>query len=145
MYILPSIRFLLTVHDLPQTHLTKLDTMSDQFLKKWAGLPRCATNAILQDLAELYYGGWLWGTYSSDFNVPIIQISRFLDMMDSKHNKTNVQAYFLHFLCFRGDLRNLKIVNFKRQLEKGLKNDLTMTCGPNKISHPLQKCLNYSL
>ena len=47
MYILPSIRFLLTVHDLPQTHLTKLDTMSDQFLKKWAGLPRCATNAIL--------------------------------------------------------------------------------------------------
>ena len=99
----------------------------------------------VQDLAELYYGGWLWGTYSSDFNVPIIQISRFLDMMDSKHNKTNVQAYFLHFLCFRGDLRNLKIVNFKRQLEKGLKNDLKMTCGPNKISHPLQKCLNYSL
>ena len=47
IYILPSIRFLLTVHDLPITYLTKLDTMADQYLKKWAGLPRCATNAIL--------------------------------------------------------------------------------------------------
>ena len=47
MYILPSIRFVLTVHDLPVTYLKKLDTSTDQFLKKWAGLPRCATNAIL--------------------------------------------------------------------------------------------------
>ena len=47
IYILPSIRFLLTIHDLPKTHLSKLDTMADQFLKKWAGLPRCATTAIL--------------------------------------------------------------------------------------------------
>ena len=38
IYILPSIRFLLTVHDLPISHLSKLDTMADQFLKKWAGL-----------------------------------------------------------------------------------------------------------
>ena len=48
IYILPSIRFLLTVHDLPVTYLTKLDTMADQHLKNWAGLPRCATTAILQ-------------------------------------------------------------------------------------------------
>ena len=47
IYILPSIRFLLTVHDLPITHLLKLDTMVDQYLKKWAGLPKCATNTIL--------------------------------------------------------------------------------------------------
>ena len=47
IYILPSIRFLLTVHDLPETHLLQLDTMVDQYLKKWAGLPKCATNAIL--------------------------------------------------------------------------------------------------
>ena len=47
MYILPSLRFLLTVHDLPMTHLRKLDTMVDQYLKRWAGLPKCATNAIL--------------------------------------------------------------------------------------------------
>ena len=47
IYILPSIRFLLTVHDLPITHLRRLDTMADQYLKKWAGLPRCATNAII--------------------------------------------------------------------------------------------------
>ena len=47
IYILPSIRFLLTIHDVPKTHLMKLDTMVDQYLKKWAGLPRCATTAIL--------------------------------------------------------------------------------------------------
>ena len=47
IYILPSIRFLLTIHDIPKTHLLKLDTMADQYLKKWAGLPRCATTAIL--------------------------------------------------------------------------------------------------
>ena len=46
-YILPSIRFLLTVHDLPITHLKKLDSLADKFLKKWAGLPKCATTAVL--------------------------------------------------------------------------------------------------
>ena len=47
MYILPSIRFLLTVHDLPTTYLKKLDAIADKYLKSWAGLPRCATTAIL--------------------------------------------------------------------------------------------------
>ena len=47
IYILPSIRFLLTVHDLPITYLKKLDTIADKFLKTWAGLPKCATTAIL--------------------------------------------------------------------------------------------------
>ena len=47
MYILHSIRFLLTVHDLTSTHLSKLDTITDQYLKGWAGLPRCATPEIL--------------------------------------------------------------------------------------------------
>ena len=28
-------------------YLSKLDTISDQYLKKWAGLPRCATTAVL--------------------------------------------------------------------------------------------------
>jgi len=47
IYVLPSIRFLLTVHDLPITHLEKLDAVADKYLKNWAGLPRCATTAIL--------------------------------------------------------------------------------------------------
>ena len=47
MYILPSIRFLLTVHDLPTTYLHKLDTFTDQYIKKWAGLPRCATTSLI--------------------------------------------------------------------------------------------------
>ena len=47
IYILPSIRFLLTVHDLPHTYLLKLDSMANKYLKRWAGLPRCATTAVL--------------------------------------------------------------------------------------------------
>ena len=35
------------LHDLPPTHLSKLDTAADQYLKRWAGLPCCATNEIL--------------------------------------------------------------------------------------------------
>ena len=46
-YVLPSLRFLLTVHDLPITHLKKLDAVADKYLKSWAGLPKCATTAII--------------------------------------------------------------------------------------------------
>ena len=46
-YLLPSKRFLLTVHTLTATHLKQLDTLTDKFLKKWAGVPPSATNAIL--------------------------------------------------------------------------------------------------
>ena len=45
-YLIPSKRFLLTVHTLPQTHLKKLDTFVDKFIKKWAGIPKTATNAV---------------------------------------------------------------------------------------------------
>ena len=37
----------LTVHTLPQTHLKTLDTFVNSFAKKWAGVPRSATNAII--------------------------------------------------------------------------------------------------
>jgi hypothetical protein len=61
-YFLPSKRFLLTVHTLTATHLKLLDTFTDQYVKKWAGLPRCATTAIIhlkggmdiQSISELY-------------------------------------------------------------------------------------------
>ena len=46
-YLLPSKRFLLTVHTLPSTHLKKLDTFVDKFTKKWAGLPKSATNVVI--------------------------------------------------------------------------------------------------
>ena len=38
-YFLPSVRFLLTVHDLTQTHVQKLDAFTHMFLKRWTGLP----------------------------------------------------------------------------------------------------------
>ena len=46
-YLLPSKRFLLTVHTLPVSLLSKLDTYVDQYVKRWAGLPKCATNVVI--------------------------------------------------------------------------------------------------
>ena len=46
-YFLPSKRFLLTVHIISQTHLSMLDTFTDQYVKKWAGLPKCGTNSVI--------------------------------------------------------------------------------------------------
>ena len=49
-YFLPSIRFILTVHDLHKTHLTELDTLSDKYLKAWLGVPKQgANNAFLHE------------------------------------------------------------------------------------------------
>ena len=46
-YLLPSKRFLLTVHTLTATHLKQLDTLTDKFIKKWSGILPSATNAII--------------------------------------------------------------------------------------------------
>jgi hypothetical protein len=61
-YFLPSKRFLLTIYTLTDTHLKLLDTLTDKSVKKWAGLPPSATNAILhmkeglnfKSISELY-------------------------------------------------------------------------------------------
>ena len=52
-YLLPSIRFILTIHALTKTDLTKLDNMCHKHLKVWAGLPRCATNSIFHHQKSL--------------------------------------------------------------------------------------------
>ncbi len=44
---MPASRFLLTVHEISKTSLTKLDSLSHRYLKSWAGLPRCAATEIL--------------------------------------------------------------------------------------------------
>ena len=46
-YFIPSIRFLLTVHELTQTHVKVLDAFTHVYLKKWTGLPPSATNIVL--------------------------------------------------------------------------------------------------
>ena len=45
-YLLPASRFLLTVHELSKTNLTKLDALTHRYLKLWAGLPRCAATEV---------------------------------------------------------------------------------------------------
>ena len=46
-YFLPSKQFLLTVHTLTQTQLKLLDTLTDKAIKRWAGVPRSATNVLI--------------------------------------------------------------------------------------------------
>ncbi len=46
-YFLPSLRFSLTVHDITKTQLNTLNQITDNYLKKWCGLPPSATNAVL--------------------------------------------------------------------------------------------------
>ena len=61
-YFLPSIRFLLTVHDITETHLAVLDSICNKHIKKWTGIPRSGTNLLfhmqqglgLQSIKSLY-------------------------------------------------------------------------------------------
>ncbi len=62
-YLLPASRFILTVHDLSQTNLDKIDNYINQYLKRWSGLPRSATPSVLhmdefcaiKTVNEVYY------------------------------------------------------------------------------------------
>ena len=54
-YLLPSKRFLLTVHTLTDTQLRKLDTFTDKYVKKLAGLPSCATNVIIHSREGMHF------------------------------------------------------------------------------------------
>lgn len=63
-YMLPSCRFLLTVHDVRHTHLEKLDSLTEKYIKKWFGIPSHGANtAIVHDskgyniprISDLYY------------------------------------------------------------------------------------------
>lgn len=58
-YLLPSMRFLLTVHDLNKTSRRSLDSLCDSYLKKWSGVVRSGTNIILHS--------------STTLNIPTIQ------------------------------------------------------------------------
>jgi hypothetical protein len=48
-YLLPSLRFSLTIQDLHSTHLSALDKMTSKSIKSWSGLPRSATLIIFHD------------------------------------------------------------------------------------------------
>ena len=52
-YFLPSMRFLLTVHEITQTHLLQLDTISNKFMKKWTGIPICGTNVHIVSIPDV--------------------------------------------------------------------------------------------
>ena len=47
MYLLSAIRFKLSVHDITNSNLKKLDALCDRYCKTWLSMPRSATPAIL--------------------------------------------------------------------------------------------------
>ena len=46
-YLLPAIRFKLTVHELTTSNLNKLDNLGDSYVKKWLKMPKSATRCVL--------------------------------------------------------------------------------------------------
>ena len=46
-YLIPSKRYILTVHNLTNTQLSKLDTIANKYMKKWAGISKSATNVVI--------------------------------------------------------------------------------------------------
>ena len=51
-YLLPALRFMMTVHTLHKTHLDLLDTMTDGYVKKWLGIPSRGANIALVHLPQ---------------------------------------------------------------------------------------------
>ena len=46
-YLMPAIRFKLTVHKITTTNLTKLDLMVDGYIKRWLYMPQSVTCAVI--------------------------------------------------------------------------------------------------
>ena len=76
-YLIPSKRFLLTVHTLPMTHLKTLDTFMDQWIKKWAGIPKSATNVIIH--------------LKEGLDIPSIS-STYTEAHNTSHTRTRLQG-----------------------------------------------------
>ena len=48
-YLLGSLRFILSVHDLNRSQLNDLESLTHSYLKRWLGLPRGATWALVHN------------------------------------------------------------------------------------------------
>ncbi len=46
-YVIPALRFKLTVHELTLTNLHKLDALTDRYLKSWLAMPQSGTLAVV--------------------------------------------------------------------------------------------------
>ena len=46
-YVMPSMRYILSVHNLTDTQLEELDALQTRYIRLWLNLPPCSTNAML--------------------------------------------------------------------------------------------------
>ena len=51
-YLLPSIRFLLTVHTLQKSHLDALDVLTDKYVIRWLGIPSRGVNTAIVHIPQ---------------------------------------------------------------------------------------------
>ena len=51
-YLLPALRFMMSVHTMHKSHLDVLDTMTDGYLKKWLGIPSRGANIAVVHLPQ---------------------------------------------------------------------------------------------
>ena len=133
-YLLPSKRFLLTVHTLPQTHLKTLDTFVDSFTKKWAGVPKTATNAIIHSEQGLDIPS-ISTLYTEAHNVSHARtrlqgdhiINQVLDhavereLANSKSVGTNLQAEQIFLTTIRADVPTLSGSEFSKKVRSQVK------------------------
>ena len=52
-YFLGACRFMFSIHDLGKSQISGLEDLTHSYLKRWLGLPRCASWAIVHDVHGL--------------------------------------------------------------------------------------------
>ncbi len=105
-YLLPSIRYHLSIHTIHQTHLEKLDMIAQKYLKKWLGVPtRACTNLSvfhpyllsIKPVSQVYLqghvGNYINSTMKADTDVKIaIESSIFHESQWTRKSSTVVKC-----------------------------------------------------
>jgi len=107
-YVLPSLRFLLGVHELPKSRVQNLHTLCHRFVKKWSGLPRPATEAVL------YHNG-------------VFGLKSLPEEYVAEHTSNYVR------MRFKGDAKVNTILDYKLAREKDDKRSVTTTVEADQI------------
>jgi len=107
-YLLPSLRFILTVHSFTKSSLEHLDNMTEKLLKKWTGLPPCATRVIVH--------------YKKTLAIPTIA-----DVYKESHSKAYASTWI------KGDSRTTAAMNNKLSRDLQSKKPLKLAAFANSV------------
>ena len=152
-YLLPSKRFLLTVHTLPTTHLKTLDTFVDKFTKKWSGVPKSATNVILHSeqgldiptisalYTEAHNVSHARTRLQGDKNInnvldhAVQRESTYIHMMGTKHQAEQVYLDTIRANTVGGNLATLCNREFSNRIRKQVKEATRQKEQEKQVEH----------